>query len=65
MLMDWKYKLSRTLQGLPRTDPTISFACLVCRKTLASLAFLKFQRINSIREVQKYRNAGKESSKTK
>ena len=38
---------------------------LVCRKTLTTQTFPKFQRINLIREVRKYRNKAKQPSKTK
>ena len=38
---------------------------LICRRTLASQVFPKFQRTHLIREVRKCRNKGIQSSKTK
>ena len=54
---------SRTPWGLLGADPSPSHVPhlpLVCRKTLASQAFPKFQRVNLIREVRKCRKKEKE-----
>ena len=48
-----------------RPLPHVLCLLLVYRKTLASCIFPKFQRTNLIREVRKYRNKGKLSSKIK
>ena len=49
----------------PSWNRHLSILPLICRRTLASQAFPKFQRVNLIREERKCRKKGKLSSEIK